>query len=336
MLPLAITMGCPAGIGPEIIPKYFATNTTLPFPAVVVGDREVLQYYAKKLSIDCSCFPWNPGETISRKEKQIPVYDTSTLPRSAVVPGHFSKATADAMVDAIIGAVKGVQDNIFSAICTCPISKEALQLSSQHYPGHTELLAAWCKVKSQVMMMAGKNLKVTLATIHCAINEVSTLLTEESLVSLFKTTHNSLRMDFAVKHPKIGVAALNPHAGEGGMFGDEEARIIIPAMEQATAQGITLHGPFPPDTIFYKAAKGAYDAVICMYHDQGLIPFKLLHFEDGVNVTLGLPMVRTSVDHGTAYDIAGRGIASTGSLDAALHMAHTICKSRKAFYKGTA
>jgi 4-hydroxythreonine-4-phosphate dehydrogenase len=177
-------------------------------------------------------------------------------------------------------------------------------------------------------MMAGDTLRVTLATIHCAVAEIPALLNSDSLLSLFQTTYHSLENDFNIPHPKIAVAALNPHAGEGGMFGDEEQRIIIPAMKIAAAQDIPLQGPFPPDTVFFKATRGEYDAVICMYHDQGLIPFKLLHFDDGVNVTLGLPIVRTSVDHGTAYDIAGQGIANPSSLQAAITMAHSICTNR--------
>ena len=232
------------------------------------------------------------------------------------------------MAQAITSAVQGIQDSHFSGLCTCPISKEALQESGHHYPGHTEMLAALTSSNDQVMMMAGRSLRITLATIHCAIAQVPTLLSSESLVKLFRTTHKSLQIDFNIAAPRLAVAALNPHAGEGGMFGSEEKEIIIPAMKKCIHEGIDLQGPFPPDTLFFKASQGTFDTVICMYHDQGLIPFKLLHFKDGVNVTLGLPIVRTSVDHGTAYDIAGKGLADPASLAAAVTLAQTISTNR--------
>ncbi|RUM40487.1 MAG: 4-hydroxythreonine-4-phosphate dehydrogenase PdxA [Desulfocapsa sp.] len=321
-------MGCPAGIGPEIILKYFVCSAAPSVPAVVAGDTNVLKYYAAKLNISCTFTPWNPGDTLPRDNKTIPVYETSRLTQKIIQPGIFSKETSVAMVEAITHSVKGIQQGVFSGICTCPISKEALQLSGQHFPGHTEMLAELCCVKSQVMMMAGKTLRVTLATIHCAVKEVPALLQVDSLVDLFRTTYTSLQVDFNLSKPKVAVAALNPHASENGMFGNEEECIILPAIKKAENMDIPLQGPFPPDTLFFKAARGQYDAVICMYHDQGLIPFKLLHFDDGVNVTLGLPIVRTSVDHGTAYDIAGQGKASPNSLQAAIAMAHTISTNR--------
>ncbi|MBU0960516.1 MAG: 4-hydroxythreonine-4-phosphate dehydrogenase PdxA [Proteobacteria bacterium] len=329
MLPLAITMGCPAGIGPEIILKYFSLTHAHERPAaVVIGDCSVLRYYAERFKSDVSIRPWTPGNPVKQDDGVIPVLETSTLLPQDIHPGHPSKKTAVAMADAIIAAVGGIQESIFSALCTCPISKKALQESGHHYPGHTEMLAALTASSSQVMMMAGSSLRITLATIHCALAQVPELLQEESLVDLFTTTHQSLHVDFDIAAPKIAVAALNPHAGEGGMFGKEEEQIIVPAMERAKNKGIDLHGPFPPDTVFFKAAQGEYDAVVCMYHDQGLIPFKLLHFKDGVNVTLGLPIVRTSVDHGTAYDIAGKSIADPASLRAAVKLAGIIAANR--------
>ena len=324
-------MGCPAGIGPEIILKYFSTiQVAEHIPAVVAGDRNVLRYYAKKLKIDCCFVPWAPGTKLPFAKKTIPLYETSQLAEKSLQPGTFSKETAEAMVTAITASVQGIQDQHFAAMCTCPISKEALQLSGQHFPGHTEMLAALTGSGKQVMMMAGDSLKVTLATIHCSIADVPSSLNVQSLLQLFQTTFKSLQIDFNIAHPRIAIAALNPHAGENGMFGEEESRIITPAVKKAQEMDIPLQGPFPPDTIFFQAARGEYDAVICMYHDQGLIPFKLLHFEDGVNVTLGLPIVRTSVDHGTAYDIAGLGIANPASLHAAIGMANSIATNRNA------
>ncbi len=332
MLPLAITMGCPAGIGPEIILKYFTrSRNTLQSPAIIVGDKNVLEFYANKLNIKCTLIPWLPGSQVPGEKDVIPIFESSRLAVNSIKPGRFSKETAIAMTDAITSAVKGIQESHFSGLCTCPISKEALQESGHHFPGHTEMLAALTSSSNQVMMLAGESLRVTLATIHCGIAEVPGLLNQDLLVKLYRTTHKSLVVDFNIPAPRLAVAALNPHAGEGGMFGREEEEIIIPSMEKARKESMDLHGPFPPDTIFLKAAQGEFDAVICMYHDQGLIPFKLLHFKDGVNVTLGLPIVRTSVDHGTAYDIAGKGLADPASLAAAVQLAHTIIANRNTF-----
>jgi 4-hydroxythreonine-4-phosphate dehydrogenase len=330
MLALAITMGCPAGIGPEIILKQFSRCPPDPHrPSVVIGDRQVLEFYAARLNIDCTLISWQPGKPIPSAQGTIPLYESSHLSRSSIKPGCYNTETAMAMSSAIRSAVSGIKDNYFSGLCTCPISKEALQKSGEHFPGHTEMLASLCSSTDQVMMLAGPSLRVTLATIHCAISQVPALLNTKDLLKLYHTTSRSLQIDFAIPSPRLAVAALNPHASEGGMFGTEEEDIIVPSIILGRREGLDLHGPFPPDTVFNKASQGDYDAVICMYHDQGLIPFKLLHFADGVNVTLGLPLVRTSVDHGTAYDIAGHGIADPSSLNAAIDMGHSIIANRK-------
>ena len=203
MLPIVITMGCPAGIGPEIILKYFNSDAAQSVPVVVAGDIKILKYYAAKLDVHCSFAPWKAGDTLPREKKTISVYETSRLANEFIQPGSFSKETSMAMVEAITRSVKGIQQNIFSGICTCPISKEALQLSGQHFPGHTEMLASLCNVKSQIMMMAGKTLKVTLATIHCAIAEVPSLLQSDTLVDLFQTTYKSLQTDFNISTPRM-------------------------------------------------------------------------------------------------------------------------------------
>ena len=189
------------------------------------------------------------------------------------------------------------------------------------YNGHTEILAEKTKAAGFAMMLAGDKLRVVLVTIHIPLKDVPRALSQEKILQTITLTDSFLRTRMGVENPKIAVAGLNPHAGEGGMFGDEEQRLILPAVNLAKGQRFDVHGPYPPDTIFYHAQKGLYDAVICMYHDQGLIPFKMIHFTDGVNTTLGLPIIRTSVDHGTAYDIAGKGKADPGSLTAAIKMA---------------
>ncbi len=329
MLPLAITMGCPAGIGPEIILKYFSKiHNKFSAPIIVAGDIAVLDFYINALQIDCSLIPWQVGDYAPIEQGIIPVFKTSQLSPTDIHPGIFSKKTSIAMASAISMSVQGIQNGYFSGICTCPISKESLNKSGCHYPGHTEMLADLTRCSGQVMMLAGTSLRVTLASIHCSIDQVPALLNIKSLYSLYQTTYSALVKDFNIPSPKIAVAALNPHAGEGGMFGTEEQEIIFPSILKAQKQGMDIHGPFPPDTIFVNAAQGKYDAVVCMCHDQGLIPFKLLHFKDGVNITLGLPIVRTSVDHGTAYDIAGKGTADPASLTAAIELCHTIIQNR--------
>jgi 4-hydroxythreonine-4-phosphate dehydrogenase len=227
----------------------------------------------------------------------------------------------------ITEAVNLIEAGHCSALVTCPISKKSLRDAGYHYPGHTEMLAALTRTTKVRMMLAGPRLKVVLVTIHEPLSQVSGLLTQEEIGDCISMTRSALQRDFAIPTPRIAVAALNPHGGEDAMFGDEEVRIIGPAVAENAKQG-DVSGPWPPDTVFYQAAAGRFDAVIAMYHDQGLIPFKLLHFHDGVNVTLGLPLVRTSVDHGTAYDIAGRNLADPSSLAAALAMAQTIVGNR--------
>jgi len=325
---IAITMGCPVGIGPEIILKFFAqTGSFSEYSPVVLGDIGVLQRCATELKINTEFLSWQPGIPI--QTGQIPVLQLSRFNAKELIWGQPTIATGKAMVGYIEKAVSLLLDKTFSAMVTCPISKTSLNRAGYTFPGHTEMLAALTGSTNYVMMMAGSKLRVTLATIHCPLAEVPARLNQEALNALIQTTDTALRQDFGISAPKIAVAALNPHAGEAGLFGHEEKDIILPAIQDMQTGGINIEGPFPPDTIFFKAATGMYDAVICMYHDQGLIPFKLLHFKDGVNVTLGLSIIRTSVDHGTAYDIAGQGLADPASLAAAVDLAAKIARNRE-------
>jgi 4-hydroxythreonine-4-phosphate dehydrogenase len=196
------------------------------------------------------------------------------------------------------------------------------------FQGHTSLIAHLTNTEHYVMMLAGERLRVALVTIHCPLSEVSACLEDDMIYKTITITSQALQLDFGLLAPRLGVAALNPHAGESGLFGSEEDEIIRPAIERASAEGCQVDGPFPADTLFYRAAAGQFDAVVAMYHDQGLIPLKLLHFSNAVNVTLGLPIIRTSVDHGTAYDIAGMGIADASSLKAAIRMAVKMAENR--------
>jgi 4-hydroxythreonine-4-phosphate dehydrogenase len=247
------------------------------------------------------------------------------LPLSQLTPAEMpfgvpTIAAGQAVHRYIAEAVRLCQSGVAAAMATAPISKAVLNRAGYRYPGHTELLAELTGTRDVVMMLAGERLRVALVTIHEALRDVPALLTTERVLATVKITHRDLARYYR-PNPKLAVLALNPHCGEGGLFGDEEERIIAPAVAQARAEGLDVVGPLSADTLFHFAVRGDYDGVICMYHDQGLIPLKLLHFDDGVNVTLGLPIIRTSVDHGTAYDLAGTGRASAESMKAAIIMA---------------
>jgi 4-hydroxythreonine-4-phosphate dehydrogenase len=328
MLQIGITMGCPVGIGPEIILKYFAGRAEdRNFAPVVLGDINVLERCRRELGIGPACVIWHPGAPIPTD--RIPVITASNLDANSLKWGRPNRETGKAMAGYIATAVSFIQEGLLDGMATCPISKKALHEAGFNFPGHTEMLAHLTGGSDPVMMMAGSRLRVTLVTIHCPLAGVAVQINQASVLRLIRITHQALVTDFNIKAPRIAVAGLNPHGGEQGLFGDEEKLKIAPAIENAHQEEIDAQGPFPPDTVFLKAARGHYDAVVCMYHDQGLIPFKLLHFSDGVNVTLGLPIVRTSVDHGTAYDIAGQGIADPHSLAAAVELAGTIARNRR-------
>jgi 4-hydroxythreonine-4-phosphate dehydrogenase len=325
-------MGCPASIGPEIILKYFSQRPlSRNIYPIVLGDMNVLKKCADDLNYNnIQIIPWTVGASVpTRRENVIPVLPLSTLRNSDIKWGSPNLTTAKAMAHYITTGVEMAQEGILDGITTCPISKFSLNNAGFSFPGHTEMLAELTGSTNYAMMMAGNRLRVTLVTIHCSLASVPSALSKSSIINLIDTTHRALSIDFGIVKPKIAVAALNPHAGENLLFGNEDQEVILPAVEESCEKGLLVEGPFPPDTVFFKAAQGEYDAVVCMYHDQGLIPFKLLHFDDGVNVTLGLPIVRTSVDHGTAYDIAGTGTADPSSLTHAVELAGKISENRK-------
>ncbi|MDO8426201.1 MAG: 4-hydroxythreonine-4-phosphate dehydrogenase PdxA [Deltaproteobacteria bacterium] len=316
---IAITMGDPAGVGPEIILKALEDKRVRRISEpVVIGDAGVLNHLADKLKLK----PPAP-----QRVKSISNLDIKTLK-----PGRPTRESSKAMIAYVKEAVRMASEGEAEAIVTAPISKEAAKKAGFRFPGHTEFIAHLTKTKDFRMMLGGSDLKVVLVTIHEAIKDVPRLITKEAVLKTIRITDKAFKRDFGLKRPppRIGVAGLNPHAGEGGLFGDEEKRIIAPAIKRAQRAGINAIGPLPPDTAFFRAVrKKEFDCVICMYHDQGLGPLKLLHFEDGVNATLGLPIIRTSVDHGTAYDIAWKGIASPESLVSAIEMAVEMALRRK-------
>jgi 4-hydroxythreonine-4-phosphate dehydrogenase len=326
---VVIPMGDPTGIGPEIIVKVLSDKSTFRFcRPIVLGDRKIMERAIRLLN---STLKVNEMETIEEKEYKkgmLNLVNFSDINTDKMEFGAPTESCGRAMVKYVEEAVGLVLAGRIDAITTAPISKKALSDAGYSYPGHTELLAELTGSNEYVMMLAGDRLKVTLVTIHCGLREVFHFLTTEKILTTIRITHSALIDFFGEENPIIAVAALNPHAGEAGLFGKEEEEIILPAVKQAQQLGIGAEGPLPPDTLFYHASQGKYSAVVSMYHDQGLIPLKLLHFEDAVNVTLGLPLIRTSVDHGTAYDIAGKGKANPLSLLNALKMAARMVMHR--------
>lgn len=333
--PLGITMGCPAGIGPEIIIKTFASNPDwlLSAQTVVIGDINILKKAARILDINIPIKSWIPGHPLS--DKAIYVISLTHFDTKDVCWGSPSSITGKASFEYIIEGIRLCQEKKLSGLVTAPISKLGLKLAGIDYPGHTEILAEKTNTERYAMMLAGDRLRITLVTIHCPLRQVADRISTERIFQIISLTYFSLKNEFGLKEPKIAVAGLNPHCGECGMFGHEEEQIIEPAIEMALKKGIMVSGPYSPDTLFYQAVNGKFDAVVCQYHDQGLIPFKLIHFRDGVNLTLGLPIIRTSVDHGTAYDIAGTGKAECSSLEAAIRLASKLVINRSRYVTGT-
>jgi 4-hydroxythreonine-4-phosphate dehydrogenase len=291
---IGITMGDPLGIGAEIIQKALPKFRGK-IAIKVFGDPDLLTTL--------------PAQELIRI--QISNRQSDYTPTLA---GLASVAYLDRAMDAY--AKKEID-----ALVTAPISKSHVKLAGFPFPGHTEYLAQKTNTQKFVMMMASSSLKVTLVTIHEPLKNVSSLLSINKILDTVEVTHRSLQEKFHISSPRIAVCGLNPHAGEGGLLGSEEKEIIAPAIAEANRSGYSCSGPMVPDAVFHEIYQGKWDAVVCMYHDQGLIPFKMIHFRDGVNVTLGLPLIRTSPDHGTAFDIAGKGIADSSSIEAAIQMA---------------
>jgi 4-phospho-D-threonate 3-dehydrogenase / 4-phospho-D-erythronate 3-dehydrogenase len=326
---LAITMGDPVGVGPEIValaladPAVYQTCRPL-----VLGDLPAMERARRELTPALTLHAIAQPSQGRYQPGAIDLMALSQLSPQDLNHAHPTAAGGEAMVSYILTAIDLALEGEVAGMVTGPISKVALNLAGYRYPGHTELLAARTGAQEVAMMLAGGNFRVVLATIHCAIADVPDRLNFEGLLRLFALICRALQQDFGIAVPRLGVAALNPHASEGGLFGDEETEIIIPAVLEARGAGLPVSGPFPADTLFWRHAQGEFDAICAMYHDQGLIPLKLLHFMDAVNVTLGLPIIRTSVDHGTAYDLAGTGDAHPGSLKAAMVMAAEMAGRR--------
>jgi len=327
---LGITMGDPAGIGPEVIAKAVAMpEVRRCCRPIVIGSLPVMERTVRSLRLPLRVVGVSGhGDTIGRRGV-IPVLDPLERPLGRFRTGAVSKRTGAASAAFIVKAVRLAQLGCLDAIVTGPINKEAINLAGYDYPGHTEMLAALTKSRESGMMIMGGPLKIMFVTTHVAHRKLADALSHQRIAKAIRLAHKALREYFGIRKPRIGVAALNPHAGEHGLFGNEEQRVIRPAVRQARARGINASDPLPADTLFGKAARGDYDGVVAMYHDQGLIPLKLLAFGRCVNLTIGLPIIRTSVDHGTAYDIAGRGVADPGSMVEAITLAARLARRKK-------
>lgn len=328
---IAITMGDPCGVGPEVIAAALSDprirEMCIP---IVIGDPRALRRAGDRVRVELKIREiFSPEKALENEENEINLYCPMSLEESDIRPGKPTDRTARATIAYIERAVKLTMQKRTDALCTGPINKAVLLRAGFSFPGHTEYLQHLTEASRVVMMLVGPSLRVSLVTIHVPLKDVPSLIKMEEVVETIKITGNALREFFGIERPRIAVCGLNPHAGEEGKFGHEEVEVIGEAIKKTRdLLPFQVSGPHPADTVFFHASRGAYDAVVAMYHDQGLIPIKLLHFHEAVNVTLGLPIIRTSVDHGTAYDIAGKGVAHPGSMKAAISLAVQMVNHR--------
>ena len=331
--PLIVTMGDPAGVGPEIIAKAWPVLATPPGPLApvtpfaVIGDGDVLTALGAPVQQIFS-----PSEAAAVFGRAIPVlHHPAPAP---VTPGQPDPRNATAVADWIERAVDLVISGEGSGVVTAPIAKAPMYASGFRFPGHTEFIAEltadmpFSGTRGPVMMLTAKDLRACLVTIHVAIDQLPELVTAERVMRVARVVHESMKRDFGIKAPRLAMAALNPHAGEGGSIGLQEIEVLRPAAAALRAEGLNITDPLPADTLFHDEARARYDATVCLYHDQALIPVKTLDFWGGVNATLGLPIVRTSPDHGTGFDIAGKGIARADSFIAAVRLASEMAAAR--------
>ncbi|ODS66086.1 MAG: 4-hydroxythreonine-4-phosphate dehydrogenase PdxA [Acidovorax sp. SCN 65-108] len=341
MKPLAITQGDPAGIGPEIVAKAFRDAPADLVGCFVVGDVATLRRAAQAIvrpgvPMVPVAHITDPADVLDMPPRCVPVLQLPGIPGPQPW-GQIGAAAGRAAADSVVWAARAALRGEVAGLVTGPLHKEALAAAGVAFPGHTELLQAEAAAHQGVslaqmpvrMMLASDELRTVLVSIHMSLRDAIAAVTTDNVLQTLQITHAALVRSLG-RAPRIAVAGLNPHAGEGGLFGNEEAEVIAPAIAAARAQGLDVQGPFAPDTVFMRARNtphraGEFDVVIAMYHDQGLIPVKYLGVDKGVNVTLGLPLVRTSPDHGTAFDIAGQGIADAASLIEAVRMARTLC-----------
>lgn len=328
--PLAISMGEPAGIGPEIILSAWERrlSASLP-PFYVLGDLAVLRSRAKALGLDIALAQVEPEDVDSCFQTALPVFPLKNSMLDQ--PGIPSAMNAAGVIEAIERAVEHVFAGRAAGLVTCPIAKKPLYDAGFQYPGHTEFLGHLAQIRTgqpatPIMMLVGPELRTVPVTVHHSLEKAIELLSTELIVTTARIVASDLNTRFGIAHPRLAISGLNPHAGEGGSMGTDEMDKIIPAISTLRAEGIDATGPLPADTMFHARARTSYDVALCMYHDQALIPAKTLAFDDAVNVTLGLPFIRTSPDHGTAFDIAGKGLARPDSLIAAIRLARQLAE----------
>jgi 4-hydroxythreonine-4-phosphate dehydrogenase len=320
---IAISLGDPSGVGPEVTARALAALRGAIRP-LVFGDRRVFARDLARAGLPVV----EPGARLPARGALVAV---TSLPAAAVRPGRPHPSAGAAQLAYIRAAFDAVARGEADALVTAPVSKAQVARALPGFVGHTEWLEARTRARRSVMMLAGERLRVALVTNHVAMGRLGRLLTPARIAETIAVVHRALREDLGIPRPRLALAALNPHAGEGGTFGDEEARLLAPALARAARRGARAAGPFPADSVFFRAARGEFDAVVALYHDQGLIPVKLLDAlldDPAVNVTLGLPIVRTSPDHGVAYDLAGQGKANPASMIAAIRLAARIAAVR--------
>ncbi|WP_438765730.1 4-hydroxythreonine-4-phosphate dehydrogenase PdxA [Kushneria sp. TE3] len=329
--PIAITMGDPAGVGPEIIVRLACAPRARDTPLLVIGDIERLRDMAARLELDLTLFPIEHPDDIA--DHGATPGRLAVLPAGPPLPtdlpyGHVDARAGAAAYAYVSRAIDFALEGSISAIVTAPLNKAAMAAAGIQYPGHTEILADRAGTDDFGMMLANDELRVMLVSIHLSLRQAIEAVTPERELRAIRLAARACHA-YGIEHPRIAVAGLNPHAGEGGLFGGEDEAIIAPAIAHAREEGIDASGPWPGDTVFMNARRGHFDAVVAQYHDQGLIPVKYLGVENGVNITVGLPFVRTSVDHGTAFDIAGTGRADPSSLAYALKQAEAMVRERR-------
>lgn len=331
MLPLALSIGDPSGIGPELIVQAWAQRKALSLPPFyVLGDPALLAARARMLGIDAPLSETDPQGAAAAFGDRLPVVVLEN--RLTDEPGLPSPVNAAGIIEAISRAVKDTMSGHAAAIVTAPIAKKPLYDAGFRFPGHTEFLGHLAEEHTgvpalPVMMLAGPELRTVPVTVHQALREVPRTLTSTMIVEIGKIVAGDLKTRFGIASPRLAIAGLNPHAGEGGAMGQEDMAVVAPAIEMLRALGIDAFGPLPADTMFHARARQGYDVALCMYHDQALIPVKTIAFDETVNVTLGLPFIRTSPDHGTAFDIAGKAIARPDSLIAAIRLAGSLAEN---------
>jgi 4-hydroxythreonine-4-phosphate dehydrogenase len=321
MKKLLITMGDPGGVGPEIIARALSSpDIRKSCNPVIIGDTLIMAKALRFLRNPRKLREITSPEESEKSGKLIYIINVNTMIPQALPQKKPTAAGGNACVSYIRKAVELMMHKQVDGMVTAPISKEALKMAGFAWPGHTEMLAELTHTRQYAMMLIGGPLRVILVTIHTALKNVPELITRQGILRAIHLAKKACDM-LKIRTPRIAVAGLNPHAGEAGIFGEEEITKIVPAIRQANRKGIPVSGPYPPDTVFHKAYQGDIDIVVCMYHDQGLIPLKMIAFDKGVNVTVGLPFVRTSPDHGTAYDIAWKGRANPSSMIEAIKLA---------------